>query len=130
MDTKKKMCDAVKQDRFMTARELEKNPILNHKGVSYHTINRMLLEEGLHSFMASNKPYISEAAAIRRYNWARDVKVILRRNPYYFEDWIFSDESYLRAVKQGKVLVRKARGEVLQRKYTVEKKKFSGGLRV
>ena len=45
-ETRNMMIEEIQENRNLTARELAKDPILNHNGVSHDTINRMLIENG------------------------------------------------------------------------------------
>lgn len=79
----------VKQDRFITAREIQNNEIF--KDISISTIKRRIKKlSPLHSYWAASKPFINRKNRSKRIKWCKEHK------DWTYEQWsrvLFSDES-------------------------------------
>ena len=108
-------CQFINKDRFCPATSIRDELETNYgTSVSVATINRTLINAGMHGCITRRKPFLS------RVNRKRRLQFALQRKNWSVEDWsqiIFSDESKSQLYKiNGRTYVGRSVGETLNPK--------------
>ncbi|KAL4500733.1 hypothetical protein ABPG72_019967 [Tetrahymena utriculariae] len=122
----KKIVEAVKNNRFLTAVDIAKDKTLNKDAVDQRTIRRILEEEGLHAF----KPQIVTEIAIPNRQKRLDFCASKKRWTKKWQRTLFTDESWMSLESNHLKFVRIYHSEQLSEEYSIKRTRFQGKLRI